>query len=799
MKPAALLLQGDARHLPLRDKSVQCVVSSPPYWGLRDYGLPPLVWDEPKGGCEHEWGAEVIRDNHAGHHLNAGLRERDPGGRGGTQSQQQQPETIQQGAFCRHSGCWRGSLGLEPTPDLFVKHLVECMREVRRVLRDDGTCWLNLGDSYSGSWGNYAPGGIKGVQRPQTEAGRRMERPAYADTTFLPPNARVPGLKSKDLIGIPWRAAFALQADGWWLRSDIIWCLSGGTRLYAKTQKGEMPTTLKDLVRLRPETVQLWNGQKWTRVLGWSESARAATLEIELRSGERIGCTPHHKWPTQRGRIRSDGLVVGDVIQTCRLPEPEADTPSNLPDETVGWFVGTYLADGSRSTDTIQIASNVNELDRYKRLRDLAEDFHGTCVHHHTSERGVTINLNGPVLNAILDTYLSGRMAKHKHLHPRCWRRSNGFLGALLRGYLEGDGHYDEGNKRWRLGFTKNDALATDLRTLCARVGASLRLRRCVHQMRGRKFPGWRGEIHVGDRPPHFNQRPDGEIVAIRRSRARRFYHVGMADELHLFALASGVLTSNSKPNPMPESVTDRPTRSHEYLFLLSKRATYYYDAEAIKEEASSWPGKMPDGWDTSLGAHGTIHRAGREKGREQDPVGDPRYTGFNARYEPTPRRNRRTVWEIATAPFPDAHFATFPPALVTPCILAGTSERGACPACGAPWERILETKYERLTGSSGMVRDARDTRAHSIAWSQGVRAARHDTTLGWRPTCACGNKAGGRWPEPPVPCLVLDPFAGAGTVPLVAQALGRVGVGVELKREYLDMARKRTAQRALL
>jgi len=156
-----------------------------------------------------------------------------------------------------------------------------------------------------------------------------------------------------------------------------------------------------------------------------------------------------------------------------------------------------------------------------------------------------------------------------------------------------------------------------------------------------------------------------------------------------------------SKPNPMPESVTDRCTKAHEYLFLLSKSARYYYDAKAIKEpwscdrldmaENGLRTGmaylegninnsvkpkskiKVPGGWDRGDGAHGTIHRNGRTSAEYQDA-------------EVSPFRNKRSVWEIPTSPFPEAHFATFPPKLIEPCILAGCPEGGTVldPFCGA-------------------------------------------------------------------------------------------------------------------
>lgn len=610
---------------------------------------------------------------------------------------------AQGGDYCSRCGAWRGSLGLEPTIDLYVAHLVEIFQEVRRVLRKDGTVWINLGDSYNGS-------------------------------------SRT-GLKAKDLCGIPWRVAFALQTDGWYLRSDIVWCLSGGTRVYARTQKGEVPMMIKDLVRLRPETVKLWNGVRWTQALGWSETPRKETVEIRLRSGEVIGCTPHHEWPTQRGRVAAFDLRVGDVIDSTPLPEPERPkTPMFVPDD-IGRFVGIYLADGSRSCSTIQIASHLCEEQRVVFLRDLAERYGGSVHIYQISPNGMTINVESRVLAALVDTYISGRDASTKHLNVECWKRSNAFLSAVLRGYLEGDGYYDEKNARWRLRFTANDALAVDLRTLAARLGVWLRLSRTNHMFNGRAFPGWRGQLRF-EKSGHHNEKADTEVIAIRRSRARKFWHIGVADEPHTFALASGVLTYNSKPNTMPESVTDRPTKAHEYLFLLAKSARYFYDAEAVREPAEY--GRRE--W-TSI--DGNMASVGDERGRAT-------VKGAN----PSTGHNKRTVWTIATQPFPGAHFSTFPEALVEPCIRAGTSAKGVCRECGAPWKRITKRV---------------DTGRKSVVES---------LTVGWRPTCEHEGE--------PVPATVLDPFCGAGTTLLVATKLGRHSIGIDLSGEYADMARNR-------
>ena len=136
------------------------------------------------------------------------------------------------------------------------------------------------------------------------------------------------------------------------------------------------------------------------------------------------------------------------------------------------------------------------------------------------------------------------------------------------------------------------------------------------------------------------------------------------------------------KPNPMPESVRDRPTSAHEHIFLLSKQPRYFYDADSVRTPAKTATTKMPDGWDTGPGAHGSFHRNGREKGARADKQRGHgrRHDGFNDRWDAMPKAeqqamgaNLRNVWAIATHPFPEAHFATFPPALVEPCILAGS------------------------------------------------------------------------------------------------------------------------------
>ena len=450
------LLQANALRIPLADESVHMVCTSPPYWGLRDYGT--ARWEGGEAECDHN-----PQRPDGGERADRTL----PLGRGGLYH-----------TTCGKCGAVRidAQLGLEATIDEYVASMVAVFREVKRVLRDDGVVFLNLGDSYAGGSRDPNPNGKQGTNRGTVEFD-----PGHFKG-FVPN-----GLKPKDLCGVPWRVAFALQADGWYLRSDCIW----------------------------------------------------------------------------------------------------------------------------------------------------------------------------------------------------------------------------------------------------------------------------------------------------------------------------------AKPNPMPESVTDRPTKSHEYIFLLTKAANYFYDADAVREEYA--PASLPralrgvsEGNKWSDGAPGSTAHAisqGRPNaklsgsGQAFGGDGHSGYVDANGRLLVNPAgRNLRTVWTIATAPYSGAHFATFPPALVERCIRAGTSERGACPVCGKQWEREIDreivtdrhTKISNMTGQNFMQGWDGMERRNDIRY----------TTLGWRPTCSADC------PSPtdadPIPAMVFDPFVGSGTTVAVAQQLGRRGVGIDLSLPYLHLARERTGAAAL-
>ncbi len=251
-----------------------------------------------------------------------------------------------------------------------------------------------------------------------------------------------------------------------------------------------------------------------------------------------------------------------------------------------------------------------------------------------------------------------------------------------------------------------------------------------------------------------------------------------------------------AKPNPMPESITDRPTSAHEYLFLLSKSPRYFYDAEAVREPATY---AAPNGAQQSPYAQGLGRRSPeQEKARQDKQRGHSRrHDGFSDRWDAMSKdeqqalgRNKRSVWTIATRPYPDAHFATFPPALVEPCILAGSPPK-SCGECGAPWRRLTEREDQGFNGSRYGERAVKATggagsggTAKSTLGSSNGKLVGKQRTVGWTPTCEHDDDSG-------TP-IVLDPFAGAATTGLLAAQHGRDFVGIELNQEYVELGEDR-------
>lgn len=314
----AVILHGDCRDIlpTLPEASVQCVVTSPPYWGLRDYGVDRQI-------------------------------------------------------------------GLEKTPEEYVATMVAVFREVRRVLRDDGTLWLNLGDSYANT--GKSGGGEQGARWAQM-GGRTDE--CKGTFKYAPP-----GLKPKDLVGIPWRVAFALQADGWWLRSDIIWA-----------KPNPMPESVTDRPTKAHEYVFLL-----------TKSARyfydAEALMTDVRGGGKTRKGPIYSAPASAfGIARKTGNMADDAVWTTPTranarsvwtiatePTPEAHFatfPRALADRCIlaGSRMGDTVLDPFGGSGTVGVCAEA--LGRHSILIELSPDYVAMATRR-TAQRGLFTQAEG--------------------------------------------------------------------------------------------------------------------------------------------------------------------------------------------------------------------------------------------------------------------------------------------------------------------------------------------------------------------------------------------------------------------
>lgn len=551
------------------DEIVQCCVTSPPYWGLRTYGTEK--WEGGDSNCDHVADPKATKKfGNPEFNVNRPSRE----------------ETKTAGYYkdiCPKCGAVRidPQLGLEKTVEEYIAKMVEVFREVKRVLRKDGTLWLNMGDSYASGKGScFNPGGGESSYKDyRKEAGViPLERLNVSEV-------RAAGLKPKDLCGIPWRLAFALQADGWYLRSDVI------------------------------ELVELYCPR-----CGW-------VLE------ERI-------WRFGQDR---------DIIWAKPNPMPESVTDRPTKSHEYIFFLtksGTSQYWTHREKDGV----------RSKPKAD--------------------------------------------------WRWVNQITGEEVA----------EAPPDWKEIIT------------CPKCGGKgVAQVDCGYEIMGEWFESWQ---------------EDECPVCKGKKNIQRWKRVNL-------------------------------WHGHDY----------FYDQEAVREKYEKpldrWGGATTKETDYSKGNEFAIkERVGRE--HRPNPSG----------------RNLRSVWTFPTRGFKDAHFATFPPELPRRCILAGTSEKGCCPDCGAPWERVTERSGGRdwrqdkiepkgipgeIMGEGGSKRGQSSTPLNDTQKVQ---------TLGWRPTCSCSHKE-------TVPCVVLDPFLGRGTTAEVAIELGRDYIGIDLNPDYIEELAKPAIERA--
>lgn len=305
-------------------ESVHVCATSPPYWGHRSYGTPPTVWGGDDA-CEHAWGDELPVIGNENRNDKGSLHSRE-----GATSR----NDATSGAFCLHCHAWLGSLGLEPTVGMFVEHMVKIFREVRRVLHPSGVALVNLGDSYAanGACGGASPVGDREYRAQDRKAQEGMRN-------------RVPnGLKPKDLCMVPARVAIALQADGWWLRSEIVWIK--GVSMCEAYSGSVMPESATD--RPTSATERIYLLAKSAKYFWDSEAVREANASAaQAAHNERYAY--EYKATTERSPNRVPGAqnhvgiharpgTNGRNLRNAWYAPPD---PRSLAGWTDAWVIGT--------------------------------------------------------------------------------------------------------------------------------------------------------------------------------------------------------------------------------------------------------------------------------------------------------------------------------------------------------------------------------------------------------------------------------------------------------------------------
>jgi len=271
------------------DESIDCCVTSPPYYGLRAYGTEPQIWDG-NADCEHEWG-EDIPEFHKGQVEQIKWKNAKGAGFG---------QTAKMGNFCIHCGAWCGELGLEPHPSDFIRHLVQIFREIKRALKKSGSLWIVLGDTY---WGSGA-----GTQyEPKGDCKESYIMP-YISKKSQQRVKKSNWLQPKQSLLIPHRVAIAMQEDGWCLRNTVIW-----------HKPNAMPASIKD--RLNNVHEYMFHFVKSRRYYYDLDSIRVESQHI---SGGKFGALALRQNEKIEQREHPLGKNPGDLWSINTQPCPEA-------------------------------------------------------------------------------------------------------------------------------------------------------------------------------------------------------------------------------------------------------------------------------------------------------------------------------------------------------------------------------------------------------------------------------------------------------------------------------------------
>ena len=487
--------------------------------------------------------------------------------------------------FCSKCNSWRGQLGLEPTYSLYVNHLLLITDELKRVLKNDGSFYLNLGDTYS-SKPCGSPG--KNTLNPGHPSSDRNER---MDTSHT-------GVREKSLIGIPERVMLSMMDQGFTIRNKIIWhkCLAGKTLMFARVNGRIMVEPLRDIVRYKNvELPSVDNGRiTWVKMLSY-EKRRSNGLLLMLGDGSQIVATKEHRFPTPVGLVEASTLKPGDNLISLKLFDLPKLKNANQIDYEYGWIIGLYLAEGCANKRVIQLALHRKESNLAERVEKFFTGRFGFNVTYYIYGNSRHCNISDHDAVSLITRFVLGYSTKNKHLDAEAFQYGIEFLRGIIDGWLDGDGHCEISNNRYKASIATNRHFLTQLRIICRSLGYSFKSSDGFSKCGEKYFPIHRIEI----RKERLKRKDTNvflssnnqtsllgqdllvlKIKSIKSVKRQNFYDISV-DRNHVFAVADMILTHNS--NFMPQSVKDRLSNTYEYVYFFTKSPRYYYNLDAIR------------------------------------------------------------------------------------------------------------------------------------------------------------------------------------------------------------------------
>jgi len=339
---------------------------------------------------------------------------------------------------------------------------------------------------------------------------------------------------------------------------QLVWekCLIGSTKIPILNKDGIMKIMpITDIVKNNYKEYKVYTGEKWVPLISCKETTPVEEyIEITLRNNNKIKCTKEHRFSINNNLIHANELKIGDILDHCQISNnlDNIKEPKCL-SKNILWFIGLFLGDGSLSGSTIQIAANIHANDERERLKEICNEVNCNLREYPQGANGTNYHIDSSILLAILKEYITGNTAYGKHFSAKCLNLSNDYLKEIFEGYLYADGHWEEKNHRWTLGFTKkNKELQNDLRFICNLLGYDIKLQETVTKAFNSEYETIRGAIRYKP-STHWNAKSPYEITKItlkQNNRSYKFYDLEIEDEPHLFSLSDGTLTHNTNPTP---------------------------------------------------------------------------------------------------------------------------------------------------------------------------------------------------------------------------------------------------------